>query len=344
MSVFGVDGRDQDHGRPTFLRPEQSCHLQTVDARHPDVQEHDVRVPFCYGADRVGTVVDLGHDVDAIRDERPAGHRAEPWVVVDEHDAQWHPSIVAAPSRQYIRAGPEAEGTNRLDHAKLVGGANAVRVILVDDASLVREGIARLLLDAGVDVVAQLADASGLVDAVRAGRPDAVIIDVRMPPTHTTEGLEAALELKRELPELGVLVLSQHVETRHAVDLLRGGHRGVGYLLKERITRPEELVDALRQVAAGGTVIDPDVVRIVLDTPRRADPMARLTAKEREVLALVAEGSSNDRIAEQLDVTARTVETHTGRIFAKLGLEADAASHRRVLAVLAHLRASTSPS
>ncbi len=213
-----------------------------------------------------------------------------------------------------------------------------MRVILVDDAPLVREGIARLLADEGVDVVVQLPDATGLQDAVATTRPDVVITDVRMPPTSTTEGLEAAVELKRAHPEVGVVVLSQHVETRHAVDLLSHGHTGVGYLLKERLTRAADLVDALRRVSAGGTAIDPEVVRTVFGTARHDDPMGRLTAKEREVLALVAEGHSNDRIAERLGVTARTVESHTSRIFSKLGLEADPTTHRRVLAVLAHLR------
>lgn len=216
--------------------------------------------------------------------------------------------------------------------------SRTLRVILVDDAPLVREGIARLLADAGLDVVAQRADASGLVDLVRSEGAEAVVIDVRMPPTHTTEGLEAAAALKRELPQVGVLVLSQYVETRHAVDLLQAGFRGVGYLLKERIARADELVDAVRRVAGGGTAIDPDVVRRVLDTPRAADPLMALTAKERDVLALVAEGHSNERIAEQLGVSDRTVETHTSRIFTKLGLPADPTTHRRVLAVLAHLR------
>jgi DNA-binding NarL/FixJ family response regulator len=213
-----------------------------------------------------------------------------------------------------------------------------MRVILVDDAPFVREGIARLLADEGVDVVIQLPDATGLRDAVITTRPDVVITDVRMPPTSTTEGLEAAVELKREHPEVGVIVLSQHVETRHAVELLRDGHSGVGYLLKERITRAAELVDAVRRVSAGGTAIDPEVVQRVFGTARHEDPIGRLTAKEREVLALLAEGHSNDRIAERLGVTARTVESHTSRIFSKLGLEADPMTHRRVLAVLAHLR------
>jgi DNA-binding NarL/FixJ family response regulator len=218
-----------------------------------------------------------------------------------------------------------------------------VRVILADDAVLVREGIARLLTADGVEVVAQFADAVGLVEAVQADAPDVVILDVRMPPTHTTEGLAAAVELKGAFPRVGVLMLSQHIETRHAVELLAGGHCGVGYLLKERVARAEELVDALHRIARGETVIDPEVVRTVLDTPRRADPLDRLTGKEREVLALLAEGHSNERIAARLAVTARTVETHTSRIFAKLDLEADPATHRRVLAVLAHLRVSGAP-
>jgi serine/threonine-protein kinase len=212
--------------------------------------------------------------------------------------------------------------------------------MLADDASLVREGIARLLAADGVDVVAQFEDANGVAEAVRRDPPDVVILDIRMPPTHTIEGLAAAVELKRERPGLGVLVLSQYVETRHAVELLAGGHTGVGYLLKERITRSTELVEALQRIAQGETVVDPEVVRTVFDTPRSADPLQRLTDKEREVLALIAEGYSNDRIADRLGVTVRTVETHTSRIFAKLDLEADPATHRRVLAVLAHLRAS----
>jgi DNA-binding NarL/FixJ family response regulator len=220
-----------------------------------------------------------------------------------------------------------------------------LRVVLVDDAALVREGIARLLADAGVEVILQLPDASDLLAVVEEHRPDAVVIDVRMPPTYTTEGLAASVGLKRARPEVGVLVLSQHVETRHAVDLLSDGHPGVGYLLKERIADPDELAAAVRRVAAGGTAIDPEVVRTVLGTPRRADPLRQLTAKEREVLELIAEGESNEGVAARLGVTTRTVETHTGRIFAKLGLRADPATHRRVLAVLAHLRAGgTAPS
>lgn len=219
----------------------------------------------------------------------------------------------------------------------------ACRVVLVDDATIVREGIARLLGEEGIEVVDQLPDAAGLRGVVELTEPDVVIIDVRMPPTHTTEGLDAAAELKRAYPHVGVLVLSQYVETHHAMELLTGSRRGVGYLLKERIAKAADLVDAINRVAAGGTVVDPDVVRRVLETPRRADPVARLTAKEREVLTLVAEGHSNATIADLLGTNVRTVETHIGRIFTKLGLESSAATHRRVLAVLAHLRAGASP-
>jgi DNA-binding NarL/FixJ family response regulator len=212
--------------------------------------------------------------------------------------------------------------------------------MLVDDAVLVREGIARLLGEDGVEVVAQHADATDVLPAVEQSRPDVVVLDVRMPPTHTTEGLVAAAELKDRFPEVGVLVLSQHVETHHAMELLMGAHSGVGYLLKERIAGHADLVDALTRIADGGTVIDPEVVRKVLETPRRPNTLDRLTAREQEVLALLAEGHSNAAIAELLATTARTVETHTSRIFTKLDLELTPTTHRRVLAVLAHLRAS----
>ena len=219
-----------------------------------------------------------------------------------------------------------------------------MRVILVDDAALVREGIARLLVEAGIDVVAQRSDATDLLATVRRHRPDVVVVDVRMPPTHTTEGLRAAAELKRELPDVGVLVLSQHVETRHAVELLAEGRTGVGYVLKERITHPEALIDAARRVATGGTAIDPEVVRTILGTRRASDPTASLTERERVVLGLVAEGYSNESIAARLALTTRTVESHTRNIFLKLGLEVDPGTHRRVLAVLAHLRVRASGS
>jgi len=212
-------------------------------------------------------------------------------------------------------------------------------VILVDDAPLVREGIARLLATDGLEVAAQLSDATELVETVRELRPDVVIMDVRMPPTYRSEGLRAAVELKRTHPQVGVLMLSQHLDSRHAVDLLRGNEGGVGYLLKERVARPATLVEAVCRVAEGGTAIDPEVVEAVLNTRRVADPLDALTDRERAVLALVAEGYSNEAVAARLVVNTRTVETHMANIFAKLSLGPDHGTHRRVLAVLTHLRA-----
>lgn len=215
--------------------------------------------------------------------------------------------------------------------------------MLVDDAPLVREGIARLLAEDGLTVVAQRGDAEGLGAAVGEHRADVVVLDVRMPPTHTTEGLVAAARLKREQPEVGVLVLSQQVETRHAMDLLACG-RGVGYLLKERVGDPGELAAAIRRIGDGGSAVDPEVVRRVMAARRPDDPIAALSERERGVLALVAEGLSNQAIAQRLVVTERTVETHTANVFSKLGLRAEAGTHRRVLAALAHLRAGGAPS
>jgi DNA-binding NarL/FixJ family response regulator len=218
-----------------------------------------------------------------------------------------------------------------------------MRVILVDDAALVREGIARLLADADIEVVAQLPDTTELLTSVRRLRPNVVVLDVRLPPTFTVEGLRAAVQIKRERPGLGVLVLSQYVETRHAVDLLTAGYAGIGYLLKERVARPSELADALRRVAAGETAIDPEIVRRVLHTRRIPEPLDTLTPREHDVLALVAEGHSNDTIAARLHLTTRTVETHMTNIFRKLDLAPEPGTHRRVLAVLAQLRAQTTP-
>ena len=215
-----------------------------------------------------------------------------------------------------------------------------MRVIVVDDAILVREGIAQLLVAGGFEVVGQRADATGLAETVRLLRPDVVVMDVRMPPTHTTEGLHAAVELKAGFPDVGVLILSQHVETRHAIDLLNGSVSGVGYLLKERVARLAELHEAVRRVASGGTVIDPDVVAAVIGTQRARDPLGWLTPRERDVLALVAEGRSNEAIADRLAVTTRTVETHMANLLTKLGLETEPGIHRRVLAVLTYLRVS----
>jgi len=204
---------------------------------------------------------------------------------------------------------------------------------------LTREGIARLLSEAGIEVVGQAGDAVSLLRAVRLTQPDAAIVDIRMPPTHTDEGLVAAQQIRSENPNLGVLILSQYVEPHYAMRLLAEHPERVGYLLKERVFDVAVLIDALRRLGDGETVIDPTIVSRLLGRPRRTDPIQQLTAREREVLALVAEGLSNRAIAERLFVTERTVEAHVKQIFLKLGLQADATSHRRVLAVLAYLRA-----
>lgn len=215
-----------------------------------------------------------------------------------------------------------------------------IRVVLADDAVLLREALAAGLVSAGFEVVGRAGDVPGLLAAVDAGRPDVVVVDVRMPPSHTTEGLEAAHEIRRRHPGMAILVLSQYVETRYAVELLRDDPAGIGYLLKDRVSRLEDLADAVRRVAAGGSVIDPEVVARLLGRPRRHSPLDELTTREREILGLMAEGRSNQGIAERLVLDIKTVEGHVGQIFGKLGLEPAHEDHRRVLAVLQHLRGS----
>jgi DNA-binding NarL/FixJ family response regulator len=213
-----------------------------------------------------------------------------------------------------------------------------VRVVVADDVMLTREGIVRLLRDAGVDVVAEAEDAEELLRHVRLTRPDAAIVDIRMPPTHTDEGLVAAQQIRTEHPDVGVLVLSQYVEPSYAMRLLEEHPGSVGYLLKERVFDVAILVDALRRIGDGETVIDPTIVSRLLGRRRREDPLAELTKREREVLGLLAEGLSNRAIAGRLFVTERTVEAHVKQIFLKLHLDVGPESHRRVLAVLAYLR------
>jgi DNA-binding NarL/FixJ family response regulator len=211
-----------------------------------------------------------------------------------------------------------------------------VRVVIADDSALLREGLARLLVESGVTVAATVADAATLLLAVRRERPDVAIIDIRMPPTYTHEGAEAAIDLRKEHPGLGVLLLSQAVETHFAAQLLEHDPERFGYLLKDRVIDVATLTNALATIHAGGTVLDPEIVRHLMH--RTPDPVARLSDRERDVLALMAEGRSNSAIADALTVTGKTVETHIANIFTKLDLHGAQDDHRRVLAVLAALR------
>jgi DNA-binding NarL/FixJ family response regulator len=213
-----------------------------------------------------------------------------------------------------------------------------MRVVVADDVMLTREGIAHLLEEAGIDVVAQAEDADGLLREVRLKQPDAAIVDIRMPPTHTDEGLIATQRIRADHPAIGVLLLSQYVEPSYAMRLLEEHPERVGYLLKQRIFDVAVLVDALRRIGEGETVVDPTIVSRLVGRQRRHDPLAELTPREREVLGLVAEGLSNGAIAGRLFVTERTVEAHVKQVFLKLRLAVDPDSHRRVLAVLAFLR------
>jgi DNA-binding NarL/FixJ family response regulator len=213
-----------------------------------------------------------------------------------------------------------------------------VRVVVADDVMLTREGIVRLLRDAGVEVVAQAEDAPGLLREVRLKRPDVAVVDIRMPPTQTDEGLVAAQRIRAEYPQVGVLVLSQYVEPAYALRLLDEHPERVGYLLKQRVFDVAVLVDALRRIEDGETVVDPTIVARLFGRRRREDPLGELTQREREVLGLVAEGLSNRAIAGRIFVTERTVEAHVKQIFLKLSLELNPESHRRVLAVLAYVR------
>jgi DNA-binding NarL/FixJ family response regulator len=213
-----------------------------------------------------------------------------------------------------------------------------MRIVIADDAVLLREGAARLLEDAGFEVVAQAGDAEDLMRKVRAHKPDVAVIDIRMPPDNLDDGLRAALEIRSELPDVGLLLLSQYVEERYLSQLLADGGEGVGYLLKDRVADVDRLSDAVRRVAEGGSVLDPEVVAHMLGRREREGPLDELTPREREVLGLMAEGRTNRAIAEQMVVSERAVERHVTAIFGKLGLSTSEGDHRRVLAVLAFLR------
>jgi DNA-binding NarL/FixJ family response regulator len=213
-----------------------------------------------------------------------------------------------------------------------------VRAVIADDSVLLREGITRLLAEDDIEVVAGVGEADSLLNAVEAHQPDLAVIDVRMPPGHRDEGLRAAIEIRRRWPAVALLVLSQFVEERYATELLAGETRGIGYLLKDRVADVTEFIEAVRRVAAGGTALDPEVVRQLLARSRQADPLGRLTGREREVLALMAEGRSNLAIAESLVVSTGAVEKRVASIFMKLDLPPDDEQHhRRVLAVVRYL-------
>lgn len=213
-----------------------------------------------------------------------------------------------------------------------------MRVVIAEDSVLLREGIARLLRDAGLEVVSIVGDGPGLVAAIQEQRPDISIVDVRMPPDYRDEGLRAALEARSLAPDSPVLVLSQYVEERYASELLESGAGAVGYLLKDRVADVTDFVRAVRQVAAGGVVLDPEVVTQLMSRRRRGDRLDELTPREMEVLSLMAEGRSNTAIAEEMTVSEGAIEKHISNIFSKLGLSPDQYDHRRVLAVLTYLR------
>jgi DNA-binding NarL/FixJ family response regulator len=215
-----------------------------------------------------------------------------------------------------------------------------VRVVVADDAVILREGLARLLVEAGFEVVGQAEDAAELLRVVEETTPDVAIVDIRMPPSHTDEGLQAAAEIRSAHPGVGILVLSQYARPSYAIELLSNGTEGVGYLLKDRVSDLEELAGSVRRVGEGGSVLDPSVVAQLVERPRAAhDPLEDLTEREREVLSLMAEGRSNKAIGQQLFITEHTVEKHVKSIFGKLRLPPSADDHRRVLAVLTFLSA-----
>jgi DNA-binding NarL/FixJ family response regulator len=216
-----------------------------------------------------------------------------------------------------------------------------MRVVIAEDSVLLREGLVRLLADEGIETVATVGDGPGLVEIVAEHRPDLAIVDVRMPPSFTDEGLRAALEARRRVPGTPILVLSQYVEERYATELIGGGAEGVGYLLKERVADVREFIDTVRRIASGGTVIDPEVIGQLLGRRRGGDRLETLTPREREVLGLMAEGLSNAAVARKLTVTEGAVEKHISNIFLKLGLQLAEENHRRVMAVLVYLGRAT---
>ena len=215
-----------------------------------------------------------------------------------------------------------------------------MRIVIAEDAAVIRAGLVEILTDRGHEIVAAVGDAEALKKAVAEHEPDVAVVDVRMPPDHTDEGLRAAITIRRDYPAVGILVFSQYVETRYAADLLATRSGGVGYLLKDRVANVSEFTEAIARIAAGGTALDPEVVTGLLNATRHASVLSTLTAREHDVLTLMAEGRSNSAIAERLVVTERAVEKHISNIFTKLSLPPSDSDHRRVLAVLAYLTAN----
>jgi DNA-binding NarL/FixJ family response regulator len=288
----------------------------------------------------------VGVDVHRAARICAAGHGGQ--ILVSEQTRELLPAIelhdlgehrlrgLDRPERIY-QLGAETFPPLRAD-AEETGLGARTRVVIAEDSVLLREGIARLLADAGFEIVGQAGTAEELMLKVRSYSPDVAIVDIRMPPTHTDEGLRAAKEIREKHPSTGVLVLSQYVESGYALDLLQGNAAGVGYLLKDRVSDVKEFAAAIKRVADGGSALDPEVVSRLVGRRRGEDPISQLTPREREVLELMAEGRSNQAIAEKLVVTLRAVEKHVTSIFGKLRLPADEQDHRRVLAVLTYLR------
>jgi DNA-binding NarL/FixJ family response regulator len=214
---------------------------------------------------------------------------------------------------------------------------DAITVVIAEDSAILRDGLVQLLTDRGFCMIEAVSDAVSLEKAVAADPPDVAVVDIRMPPTFTDEGLRAAISLRRNHPQVGILVFSQYVETRYAAELLAGGAAGIGYLLKDRVADVTDFVEALVRVASGGTALDPEVVTQLMGASRRSDTLERLTAREREVLALMAEGRTNSAVAAALVISEGAVEKHVANIFSKLNLPATSSDHRRVLAVLRYL-------
>jgi DNA-binding NarL/FixJ family response regulator len=232
---------------------------------------------------------------------------------------------------------PRRTGSDNAPIASKPGRPDVLRVVIAEDSAILRDGLVQLLNDRGFVVTAAVSDAASLHQAVAASAPDVAVVDIRMPPTFTDEGLRAAIALRHDNPELGILVFSQYVETRYAAELLAGGAAGIGYLLKDRVADVADFVEALVRVASGGTALDPEVVTQLMGASRRTDTLAALSGREREVLALMAEGRTNLAIASNLIVSEGAVEKHVANIFSKLDLPATSTDHRRVLAVLRYL-------